>query len=249
MVQPAENRPRNDSSCVDGGAWDRRFQGQRPVRALVVVVADKLSQDGAQVSLVDDNDVVETLGAEGSHDPLADSVRQRASERCSDPGDPQSGETGINAAPVNGVAIVNEMTGLPTPGGRLQELPPDPGGGRARGHIDVHQFSPSMPYEEEDVQGLEPDSLDHEEVGCPDALELVGQEGAPALAVRLPIPPPRQRYRRIERLLTTMPSLSSSPLIRSVPHSRLSRDMVAISSRTSGRRRSRPRRLRDRHVQ
>jgi hypothetical protein len=56
---------------------------------------------------------------------------------------------------------------------------------------------------------------------------------------------PRQRYRRIERLLTTMLSLSNSPRIRSVPHSRLSRDMVAIRSRTSGLRCGRPPRERD----
>ena len=40
---------------------------------------------------------------------------------------------------------------------------------------------------EEDVQGLETDRLNHEEVGRPDALELVGQECAPTLSVRLPV--------------------------------------------------------------
>src|SRR5919202_4623590 len=38
----------------------------------------------------------------------------------------------------------------------------------------------------------------------------------------------------MDRLLTAMPNLSSLPLIRSVPHNLFSRDMVAISSRTSG---------------
>src|SRR5438270_10278132 len=49
----------------------------------------------------------------------------------------------------------------------------------------------------------------------------------------------------MERLLTTIPSLSSSPLIRSVPQSRFSRDMVAINSWTSGLRCGRPPRERD----
>jgi len=44
----------------------------------------------------------------------------------------------------------------------------------------------------------------------------------------------RQRYRRIERLLTSMPSLSTSARIRSVPPRRLSRDRVVLRSRTSG---------------
>src|SRR2546427_3145290 len=49
----------------------------------------------------------------------------------------------------------------------------------------------------------------------------------------------------MERLLTTMPTLSNSPLIRSVPHSRFSRDMVVINSRTSALRGGRPPRERD----
>jgi hypothetical protein len=38
----------------------------------------------------------------------------------------------------------------------------------------------------------------------------------------------------MDRLLTTMPSLSSSPLMRSVPHNLFSRDIVMMRSRTSG---------------
>ena len=53
-------------------------------------------------------------------------------------------------------------------------------------------------------------------------------------------PAPRQRWRRIERLLTAMPSLSSSPLIRSVLHNLFSRDMLMMRSRTSRLRCGRP---------
>ena len=53
-------------------------------------------------------------------------------------------------------------------------------------------------------------------------------------------PGPRQRERRMERLLATIPSLSSSPLMRSVPQSGFSRGMVVISSRISGLRWGRP---------
>src|ERR1035437_1221830 len=115
------------------------------------------------------------LGPEGSHHPLADGVRPRASQRCSHSNDVQPGETGIDVAPIDGIAIVDEMSGLPTPGRRLQELAPDPGGARARGDPDLHQLPPSVPDEEEDVQGLEADGLDHELIGRPDALEPGGQ--------------------------------------------------------------------------
>ena len=57
------------------------------------------------------------------------------------------------------------------------------------------------------------------------------------------------RYWRIERLLTTMPSLRSSPRTRSVPQSRFSRVILAIRSRTSALSRGRPILAFDLHVQ
>jgi hypothetical protein len=50
---------------------------------------------------------------------------------------------------------------------------------------------------------------------------------------------------RIERLLTAIPSFSSSPRIRSLPHAGCSRAIAAISSRASALRRARPAALPD----
>src|ERR1035437_3043620 len=171
VVESPENRSRNNPSRCHDGARDRRLEGPRPVRPFMVVITDELPEDRAQALLVDDDQVVEALGPEGSPHPLADGVRPRASERCSHSGAAHPGETGIDVAPVDGIAIVDEMSGLPTPGRRLQELAPDPGGGRARGDPDLHQLPPSVPDEEEDVQGLVADGLDHEQIGGRDALE------------------------------------------------------------------------------
>ena len=44
----------------------------------------------------------------------------------------------------------------------------------------------------------------------------------------------RQRYRRIDLLLTTIPSLRSSPRMRSLPQRGFYVDMSRMSSRTSG---------------
>ena len=42
----------------------------------------------------------------------------------------------------------------------------------------------SWPDQEEDVEGLEGQCLDHEEDGCPDGVSRVGEEGAPTVAWR-----------------------------------------------------------------
>ena len=50
------------------------------------------------------------------------------------------------------------------------------------GHLEVDQLATAVADEEEDVEGLEGQGLDDKEVGRPDRLSVVGQEGAPALA-------------------------------------------------------------------
>ena len=101
--------------------------------------------------------------------------------------------------------------------------------------------------EEEHVDDPIPDGLDNQQIGRPYPSKFVGQERPPSLgAARCWLPPPIATDRRLE---TTMPSLSSSPRIRSLPQSGLSRDMVAMRSRTSALRRGRPSRVRDFHVQ
>jgi hypothetical protein len=49
-------------------------------------------------------------------------------------------------------------------------------------HLEVDQLSTAVADEEEDVEGLEGQGLDDEEVGGPDRLSVVGEEGPPALA-------------------------------------------------------------------
>jgi hypothetical protein len=52
------------------------------------------------------------------------------------------------------------------------------------GHVDVEQEAAVVADQEEDVEGLESEGLDDEEVGSPDGLSVVGEEGATALAGR-----------------------------------------------------------------
>src|ERR1700730_13701123 len=116
-----------------------------------------------QVPLVHHDDVIEALGAKGSHDSLGDRVRPRRSDWGPDAGDPELGKTSIDVASVDGIAIVDEVTGMPTPGRRLQQLSPDPRSRRARRDVEMDQLPASVVNEEEDVQGLETDRLNHEE--------------------------------------------------------------------------------------
>jgi len=79
---------------------------------------------------------------------------------------------------------MDQVAGLLAPGRGLDHLAPDPRRGRVGGHVEVEQAAAVVADQEEDVEGLEVQGLDYEEVGCPDGLGVVGEEGAPALAGR-----------------------------------------------------------------
>ena len=67
------------------------------------------------------------------------------------------------------------------PGASPPHLAPDPGGGRAGRHVEVNPFSPVVSNQEEDIEDAVAHGLHDEEVGGPDATQLIGQEGTPVL--------------------------------------------------------------------
>src|SRR5215472_4342720 len=129
-------------------------------------------------------DVIQALLAQAPHDPLADGVRSGRLHRCADALDAQPGDAGGEADAVDAIAVVDQEPGVLAPGRGLDHLAPDPGGGRVGGHVEVAQATAVVADQEEDVEGLEGQGLDHEEIGCPNGLSVVGEEGAPALAGR-----------------------------------------------------------------
>ena len=109
-------------------------------------------------------------------------------------------------APVDDISIPQQMARLASPGCRLDDLSPDPGGGRVGRHVDVHQLAPTVGDEHQHLnQGhdgtymattlgpcrsqlgfglerLEGEGLHRQQVRGPHVVGVVGQERPPALA-------------------------------------------------------------------
>jgi hypothetical protein len=108
-----------------------------------------------------------------------------------------------------------------------------------RCYLEVDQLASAVADEEEDVEGLEGPGLDDEEVGRPDRLSVVGEEGPPALARGTGMVSPTiasdgsgaDDDAELEELAAN--ALGAPERVRLA--------MVAISSRISGLRRGRPR--------
>jgi hypothetical protein len=147
--------------------------------SVAIVVIGELGQHRAQVTLVNHDQVIEAFGPNRPHDPLRDRVGGRRPRRGPHPGDPQTGQLVVEVTAVDGIPVVEEVLRLPAPGRRLQELVPDPGGSRTGGDVEADQFPTFAADEKEDIENPKAGRLDEEEVGRPDATQLVRQEGPP----------------------------------------------------------------------
>ena len=190
VVQAAQDRAGHHSPMGSDAARKETLQAEAAMRPVAIVVAHELLQHRKQVTRVDHDQVVEALGPNCPHDPLGDGVGGRRPRRCPYAGDAQVRQLTVKVTAVNGIPVVDEVLGLPAPGRRLQELPPDPSGSRAGGDVKVDQLSPLVADKEEDVEGPEGHGLDDKQIGCPNASQLTRQERSPALVPRRPRLPP-----------------------------------------------------------
>src|SRR5450759_5706258 len=154
------------------------------MRPIMVVVVDEFRQDPPQVALADRNQVVEALPAGRPHPAFRDRVRAGRPNRSPQTLDSQAGGALAEVGAPDPVTVMDQISRLAVPGRGFDQLPPDPGGGRMGGHVEMDKLATPMTDEEDDVERLEGQRLDDEEVGGPDRLSMVDQEGAPTLAGR-----------------------------------------------------------------
>ena len=126
--------------------------------------------------------VVEAFSAKCADHSLDDRIRPRRSNGCGDgiDTDPSGSLTEVTA--IHRIPISKEVTWFVSPGRRLDQLAPDPGGSRIGRHVDVHQLTPLMRDEDQHVQRLEGEGLHGQQVYRPEVVGVVGQERAPGLA-------------------------------------------------------------------
>src|SRR6266581_5242618 len=115
------------------------------MRPLLVVVLHEFCQHGPKMLLVEDDEMVETLSAQGPDHSLRDGV---GLWRVNGRGDRVDADT-PSALPkipaIDGVPIAEEMAWFLVPGRRgLDDLPPHPGCRRVGRHVDMHHLEPTV---------------------------------------------------------------------------------------------------------
>ncbi len=82
--------------------------------------------------------------------------------RCADALDAEPGEPGGEVGTVDAIPVVDQVAGMLVPWRGLDHLAPDPSRARVGGHVEMEQATAVIADQEEDVEGLEAQGLDHE---------------------------------------------------------------------------------------
>ena len=150
----------------------------------MVVVVGELGQDPAQMTFANGNQVIEALPTGCPHPAFRDRVRAGCPNRGPQTLDIHGDGTLAEVGAPDSVTVVDQISRLAVPGRGLDQLPPDPGGARMGGHLEVDKLTATMTDEEKDLQGSKGQGLDDEKVSRPDRLSVIGKKCAPALARR-----------------------------------------------------------------
>jgi hypothetical protein len=89
------------------------------MRARAVIVGELLGKDAAQVSLAEDDHVVEALAADGANDPLDEGILPGGSRRGEDLLDVERLDASTELVAVHTVAVAKEISECRAPGKRL----------------------------------------------------------------------------------------------------------------------------------
>src|SRR6266851_4303460 len=183
MMESADLGQRNDAAVLRwlDGARLRRILLEREMGARAVVVEEVAAQTTTEVSLVQDDDLVEQFAAEGANDAFGEGVLPGRAWRSENFGQPHALRSSPELATVDAVAIAQEVAGRRVIGERLDDLLRSPSGSGGIGDVEVHDLSAMMQQHHEHVEHPEGRSRHDKEVDGDEVGEVVLEERSPGL--------------------------------------------------------------------
>jgi hypothetical protein len=146
-----------------------------------VIVAEVAAQTTTQVSLVQDDHVVEQLTADRPDHALGEGVLPWRAWRSEDLGDADALHPSSKLAPIGIVAIAEEEARRRVMWESLDDLLRRPSGSRGLGHVEVHDSAAAMNQDHEDEEHTESNGGHDEEVDRGEIGEVILEEGSPRL--------------------------------------------------------------------
>ena len=183
MVESADLGQRNDAAVLGqlDGAWLGRILLEREVRPRAVVVAEVAVKTTTEVSLIQDDHVVEELAADGADHPFDEGILPGRAWCSENLGDEHALHPSPKLAAVDAVSIPEYVARRRVIGERLDNLLRRPGGSGGIGDVKVHELAAMMHQDHEHVEYSEGRGRNHEEVDGDEIGEVILEERAPGL--------------------------------------------------------------------
>ncbi len=142
MVESADLGQGNDTAVLGrlDGAGRGRILVEREVRPRAVIVAEVAVQPPTEVSLVEDDHVVEKLTADGADHALGEGVLPRGAWCRNNLGDAHAFHPSPEFAAVDTVSIAEQVARRRVIGESFDDLLRRPGGSRGVTDVDAHDL-------------------------------------------------------------------------------------------------------------
>ena len=134
------------------------------------------------MSGIQDHKLIETFAAQRTNQPFHVGILPGRTRRDFQFLQAQSRDALRKDSSVNGISISQQKSWWSLKGKRVDQLLAGPLGGGAVGHREVQNSSTLMGHHDEALQPSEGDRRDDEEVNRHDFLDMILEEGFPALA-------------------------------------------------------------------
>jgi len=183
MVESADLGQSNDAAVLGrlDGAWLGRILVEREVRPRAVIVAEVAVQPLTEVSLVEDDHMVEKLTTDGADQALGEGVLPRRAWCRKNLGDAHAFHPSPKFADVDTVSIAKQVARRRVIGKGFDDLLRRPGGGGGVCHVEVRDLAAMMQQHHEHVEDPKGRGRHDEEVDGDEFSEVVLEKRAPSL--------------------------------------------------------------------
>src|ERR1017187_8158251 len=159
--------------------------GLHPKSAMgpAMIVGEVVVENALSMLLVFEDDVVEAVPAQGADDPLAEGIGRGRARWCGEESGAECSDAALEVGAVDRVSVVDEESGdLLGIAGRLRKALGGPAGAWVLGDAGVDDRASAEGENDEDVKDAESPRDEDEEVAGRGLVQVVADEGSPALA-------------------------------------------------------------------
>jgi len=208
------------------------------MRARGVVVREVTAQQASEMPFVEHDDVIEAFPSNRPDDALREWILPGRAWGDEDLANPHAFHPPCEHVAVDGVAIAEQVLGRCLFREALDKLLDGPGGGWVVGDVDMHEFSPVVPKDQEPEEQAEGEGGNDEEVEGDNVTDMRLKEGAPRRGWPRRGAPHVLRDRELSHVVTEEPKLGldAAPAPREILASHAANQVtdLAIDPRAPG---------------